>query len=185
MDVQCIGTSDILLRLLFWIIRNSVPSGYRIACICLRAMMHSWMGVMRIFCIVGRSLVLDAQNNVKECTQSYFFVWIVHAEIVFSYVHILCTKEWYWSWQTYARRSVTSAVFHFKWTDKTGVNLEWWTWKQSTSSNQGAVAIERCRLTTVGIPMLKTRRSPDRLVFNMGIPIHGEDGLYIETKPWS
>ena len=35
------------------------------------------------------------------------------------------------------------------------------------------------------IPMLKIRRSRDRLIFNMGIPIHGKDGLYIETGPWA
>ena len=32
--------------------------------------------------------------------------------------------------------------------------------------------------------MLKKRRSHDRLIFNMGIPIPGKDGLYIETGPW-
>ena len=31
--------------------------------------------------------------------------------------------------------------------------------------------------------MLKIRRSCDRLIFNMGIPIPGKDGLYIETGP--
>ena len=31
------------------------------------------------------------------------------------------------------------------------------------------------------IPMLKIRRSRDHLIFNMGIPIPGKDGLYIET----
>ena len=28
------------------------------------------------------------------------------------------------------------------------------------------------------------RRSGDRLIFNMGIPIPGKDGLYIEAGPW-
>ena len=32
--------------------------------------------------------------------------------------------------------------------------------------------------------MLKRRRSRDRLIFNMGIPIPVKDGLYIETGPW-
>ena len=32
--------------------------------------------------------------------------------------------------------------------------------------------------------MLKIRRSRDRLIFNMGIPVPGKDGLYIETMPW-
>ena len=31
--------------------------------------------------------------------------------------------------------------------------------------------------------MLKKRRSHDRLFFNIGIPIYGKDGLYIETGP--
>ena len=43
------------------------------------------------------------------------------------------------------------------------------------------VSIYSCRLTRIGIPMLKIRRSHDRLIFNMGIPIPGKDGLYIET----
>ena len=33
--------------------------------------------------------------------------------------------------------------------------------------------------------MLKIRRNPDGLIFNMGIPIPGKDGLYIETGPSS
>ena len=32
--------------------------------------------------------------------------------------------------------------------------------------------------------MFKIRRSWDRLIFNMGIPIPGKDSLYIETGPW-
>ena len=47
----------------------------------------------------------------------------------------------------------------------------------------GTVSIERCRLTSIVIPMLKTRRSRNRLIFNMGIPIPGKDGLYIEIGP--
>ena len=31
--------------------------------------------------------------------------------------------------------------------------------------------------------MLKLRRSHDRLIFHMGIPISGKDGLYIEMGP--
>ena len=34
------------------------------------------------------------------------------------------------------------------------------------------------------IPMLKMRRSWDRLIFNMGIPILVRKHLYIETAPW-
>ena len=34
------------------------------------------------------------------------------------------------------------------------------------------------------LKMLKIRRSHDRLIFTMGIPIPGKDGLYIETGPW-
>ena len=32
--------------------------------------------------------------------------------------------------------------------------------------------------------MLKIRRSHDRLIFNMEIPILGKNGLYIKTGPW-
>ena len=48
----------------------------------------------------------------------------------------------------------------------------------------GAVSIQRCRFTKIRIPMLKIRRSSDRLIFNMGIAIPGKDGLYVETGPW-
>ena len=48
----------------------------------------------------------------------------------------------------------------------------------------GAVSILRCCLTNIGIPMLKIRRSPDRLIVNKGIPMLGKDGLYIETGSW-
>ena len=37
----------------------------------------------------------------------------------------------------------------------------------------------------IGIPMLKIRRSQDRLIFNMGIPILVRRHLYIETAPLS
>ena len=39
-----------------------------------------------------------------------------------------------------------------------------------------------CRLTSTGTPTLKIRRSRDRLIFNMGIPIPGRAGFYIETR---
>ena len=36
----------------------------------------------------------------------------------------------------------------------------------------------------IGIPMLKIRRSLDRLIFNMGIPILVRRHLYTKTAPW-
>ena len=38
-------------------------------------------------------------------------------------------------------------------------------------------------LSSQYIPTLKIRRSNNRLIFNMGIPIPGKDGLYIDTGP--
>ena len=38
-------------------------------------------------------------------------------------------------------------------------------------------------LISIGILMLKIRRSQDRLIFNIMIPIPGRDSLYIETGP--
>ena len=49
---------------------------------------------------------------------------------------------------------------------------------------QGAVSIKTCRLTNIGIPLLKIRRSRDHLIFNMEIPILEKDGLYIKRAPW-
>ena len=50
-------------------------------------------------------------------------------------------------------------------------------------SNQGAVSIRKTVLPGMAIPMLKIRRPNGRLIFNMGIPIPGKDGLYIEMGP--
>ena len=50
--------------------------------------------------------------------------------------------------------------------------------------DHGGVSLYKYRLTGIGILMLKIKRSGDRLIFNMGIPILGKDGLYIETGPW-
>ena len=49
----------------------------------------------------------------------------------------------------------------------------------------GAVSIRKTVLLGMAIPMLKIRRPTGRLIFNMGIPIPGKDGLYIETGPLS
>ena len=43
----------------------------------------------------------------------------------------------------------------------------------------------KCRLTSIGTPMLKIKQSRDCLIFNMGIPIPGKNGLDIETGPRS
>ena len=53
-----------------------------------------------------------------------------------------------------------------------------------TQINQGAVSIRKTVLPGMAIPMLKIRRPNGRLIYNMGIPIPGKDGLYIETGPW-
>ena len=45
----------------------------------------------------------------------------------------------------------------------------------------GAVSIYTCRLTGIGIPMLKTRRSHDHRILNMGISIPGKTSLYIPS----
>ena len=55
--------------------------------------------------------------------------------------------------------------------------------RQSFVRPSGGLLNIRCRLNSIRIPMLKIRRSCDRLIFNMGIPIPGKDGLYIETGP--
>ena len=46
------------------------------------------------------------------------------------------------------------------------------------------LTIYKCRLTSIGIPMMKIRRSHDRLIFIMGSHTW-KDGLYIEKDPWN
>ena len=46
---------------------------------------------------------------------------------------------------------------------------------------QGAVSIRKTVLPGMAIPLIKIRRPNGRLIFNMGIPIPGKDGLYIEA----
>ena len=61
-------------------------------------------------------------------------------------------------------------------------------YKDSTDSlykDQGPISIWSPSFPGMGIPMLKIRRSQDRLIFNIGIPILVRH-LYIETPPrWS
>ena len=48
---------------------------------------------------------------------------------------------------------------------------------------QKTVSTLRCCLTTIGIPILKTRWTHDHLIFMMEIPIPGKTIFYIETWP--
>ena len=48
-------------------------------------------------------------------------------------------------------------------------------------SIQGVVSMLRCRLTNIGIPMLKIRRSHDRPIFNIEIPIPGKEFVPTHT----
>ena len=48
----------------------------------------------------------------------------------------------------------------------------------------GAVSISRCCLTSIGIPMLKIRRSRDRLIFNIGTPCMGKTGDLVGSCRW-
>ena len=52
------------------------------------------------------------------------------------------------------------------------------------NSNSIHELIRALHLTSIGIPMLKVRRSRDLLIFNMETTIPGKDGLYVETAPW-
>ena len=59
-------------------------------------------------------------------------------------------------------------------------NCYWW---PSGVRSQGPLSIWRLSFPGMGIPMLKVRRSRDRLIFNIGIPILVRRHLYIETAP--
>ena len=45
----------------------------------------------------------------------------------------------------------------------------------------GVISIQRCRLTSI---QLKIRRSPDRLIFNIGISIPGKTVFILKWGPW-
>ena len=51
-------------------------------------------------------------------------------------------------------------------------------------NDQGAISIQKCRFTSIGISMLKIRWTCDHLIFNMGIPIPRKYDLYTETGLW-
>ena len=46
-----------------------------------------------------------------------------------------------------------------------------------------AVSISRCHLTSIGIPIIKIRRSHDRLIFIMEIPIPGKTVFMLRLGP--
>ena len=66
-------------------------------------------------------------------------------------------------------------------------NGNYHTWKDGFILKQspGGGLNVKIYLTSIMILMLKIRRSCDRLILNMGIPIPGKDGLYIEPGPRS
>ena len=49
--------------------------------------------------------------------------------------------------------------------------------------HQGADSIKRCNLTSIGNPIVEIRRSYDRLISTMGLPILVRWHLYIESGP--
>ena len=49
----------------------------------------------------------------------------------------------------------------------------------------GPDSIKRCRLISIGNPIVEIRRSYDRLISTMGFPILVRWHLYIESGPWS
>ena len=46
------------------------------------------------------------------------------------------------------------------------------------------IQYKRCRLTSIGNPVVEIRRSSDRLISTMGFPILVRWYLYIESAPW-
>ena len=60
--------------------------------------------------------------------------------------------------------------FVFPGCDATHYTLNYIKWIKKT----GAVSSYGCRITSIGIPMLKIRRSRNRLIFNLGILIPGK-----------
>ena len=55
----------------------------------------------------------------------------------------------------------------------------------AVNNEQGPISIWRPSFSSMGIPMLKIRRSRDSLIFNMVIPILVGQHLYIEMAPSS
>ena len=137
-------------------------------------------------------------NFVFGCTRSFHLDNIRHNRWqIFSQNDISCFRAW--GWFDYYNANLPGAHF----------NIKMWSYQYRDSNDKykkvswlsyfyngvphtclyiemiprGAVSIWRCCLTSIGIPMLKIRRSCDRLIFNMGIPIPGKDSLYIEMAP--
>ena len=55
--------------------------------------------------------------------------------------------------------------------------------KNSCDRHQGGISVLRFHLTNIGIPMLKIRRSRDRLIFNMGSPYLGKTVFILRQPP--
>ena len=59
-------------------------------------------------------------------------------------------------------------------------------WEESFARSRwggGGFSKQRGLLSSIGIPILKIRRSHNHLIFNMGMPLPGKNGLYIEMGP--
>ena len=131
----------------------------------------------------------ESLNSCGWCTKSTIinfhtnlFVFL-QDEFLYSWIHLhpcrVCRIECRSS-PSFFMRSLTSyswvSLMNSLWTNKFRNSLAS-AWTVFKLNSQGPVSIKRCRLTGNGISMLK-------IIFNMGIPIPGKDGLYIETGPW-
>ena len=117
-------------------------------------------------------------SNVKICR---FLVAISHlnvrqSSILFLEEMITYMSQWYVIF-TICRRLISS-LSSLRTCSKS--------WCEAVAKSfASSVTPERSSPTvSIGIPILKIGRSCDRLIFNMGIPIPGNDGLYIETGSW-
>ena len=105
----------------------------------------------------------------------YLFCFIVH-------IIITCTDTIAWKANLWNVKRAQATAFIFD--SQMGVLVKASNIWDRKCFDLGPVSIKRLYFPGMGIPMLKIRRSRDRLIFNTGIPLRVRRYLYIETAPW-
>ena len=97
-------------------------------------------------------------------------------------LNVLMTRHWESSYQRHLME-----VCYLKKPDVYGplCGLKLTRWGQPHWRQPQMGRIQGPSFPGMGIPMLKIRRSQDRLIFNMGIPILARQHLYIEMARWA
>ena len=124
---------------------------------------HHWA----LYCSVATSII--CKDPSRKC-QKY------HLPLKQLILHVFISP---WKFKA---ASHTESVWN--WSQNGTNSLDFGLLVQHMVKNLGIVSIQRCHLTSIGIPMLKIKWSHNHLIFIMAIPLPGNMVFIFEVGLW-